>query len=109
MAWYYWVILFVIGFFAISYYSYVAKEKRLLEKYKDPALVKRLMNGEIWQGQTKRELLDSQGKPSDISEQVLKTKTKQVYKFHKTAKNRYDLKVTIENGFVVGWDKKQIK
>ncbi|RZS90623.1 DUF2845 domain-containing protein [Aquimarina brevivitae] len=106
MSWYYWVILCVIGIIVIAYLSYVAKEKRLLKKYNDPVLVERLMKGEIWQGQTRRELLDSQGKPSDVSEQVLKTKVKRIYKFHKTAKNRYDLKVTVENGIVVGWDKK---
>lgn len=106
MAWYFWVIILVVLIFVGSYYSYKIKSERLMKKYNDPILVDRLMNGEIWQGQTRGQVIDSLGKPSDINEQVLKTKTKYTYKYNKKSKNRYGLKVIIENGIVIGWDKK---
>ncbi len=77
-----------------------------MQKYGDEKLVDRLMKGMFWQGQLKGELIDSIGKPLDIDQKVLKTKTKEVWKYNKTGKNRYGLKVTLENGEVVGWDKK---
>lgn len=106
MAWYYWIIIFVVGFIVVAYLSYTAKEKRLMEKYKDEALVEKLMKGTYWQGQTEGQLKDSLGKPSDIQRQVLKTKTKETWKYHKTGNNRYDLKIFLEDGVVIGWDEK---
>jgi len=106
MAWYYWIILIVIAIFIIAYYSDKIKRERLMKKYKDPELVEKLMQGLFWIGQTKRELTDSLGKPLDINEQVLKTKTKEIWKYNKTGNNRYALKITLENSEVVGWDKK---
>ncbi|WP_442845353.1 hypothetical protein [Leeuwenhoekiella sp. H156] len=106
MAWYFWIIIFVIVFIIISYLSYTAKEKRLMKKYKDENLVEKLMQRTYWQGQTMGQLKDSLGKPSDVQRQVLKTKTKETWKYHKTGNNRYDLKIHLENGFVTGWDEK---
>ncbi|PKN66998.1 MAG: DUF2845 domain-containing protein, partial [Deltaproteobacteria bacterium HGW-Deltaproteobacteria-10] len=37
---------------------------------------------------------------------VLKTKTKKTWKYHQQGTNRFGLRVTVENGYVVGWDKK---
>lgn len=80
--------------------------ERLMKKYKKPRLVERLMNGEFWIGQTKEQLEDSLGMPKQISEIFLKKKTKEIWKYYKTAFNRYDLKITIENNVIVGWDNK---
>lgn len=106
MAWYIWIFLFVIILFVIIYYRQKLKRERLMKKYNDADLVERLMNNTFWQGQTKSELVDSLGKPLDIDEKVLKTKTKEIWKYDKTGTNRYALKITIENGEVIGWDKK---
>ena len=64
------------------------------------------MKKHFWQGQTEEQLLDSLGKPKDIDQKVLKTKTKEIWKYNETGKNRYALKITLENGKVVGWDQK---
>ncbi len=36
----------------------------------------------------------------------MKTKTKQILKYEQTAKNRYDTRIHLEDGIVVGWDLK---
>ncbi|MEW4923944.1 hypothetical protein [Algibacter sp. 2305UL17-15] len=77
-----------------------------MKKYNDADLVEKLMTGSFWQGQTKGQLIDSLGHPKDVSELVLKTKKKEIWKYQKTGNNRYALKITIENGEVIGWDQK---
>lgn len=77
-----------------------------MNKYKDEVLVEKLMSRSFWQGQTGEQLTDSLGLPEDINEQVLKTMKKEIWKYDKTGNNRYALKITIENGKVIGWDKK---
>ena len=60
----------------------------------------------FWQGQTPSQLLDSIGNPVDIDKKVMKTKTKKVWKYNETGKGRYGLRITLEDGEVVGWDNK---
>ncbi len=83
-----------------------ARRKRLLEKYYDPEVVDRLMRHVIWIGETEEQLVDSLGRPAGIDEKTLKTKTRVVWKYHRTGTNRYSLRVTLEGGVVVGWDSK---
>jgi uncharacterized membrane protein len=83
-----------------------AKKKKLMQKYGDEEIVRRLMGRVIWQGETEEQLIDSLGRPIAVDNKVLKTKTKQIWKYNQTAKNRYSLRVTLEDGVVVGWDKK---
>lgn len=106
MAWYFWMILIVFAILIGAYYANKVKREKLMGKYKDPILVEKLMNRNFWVGQTKEELIDALGSPKEISEKILKTKTKEVFKYHKTGNNRYALKITLENNIVVGWDKK---
>src|SRR5690349_17480831 len=83
-----------------------AKRERLLAKYGDPDIVERIMDGKYWQGQTTEQLRDSLGVPEDTDEKVLKSKTREVWKYHKTGAKRFGLRITVENGLVVGWDEK---
>ncbi|MGL6364653.1 hypothetical protein ACSZMZ_01735 [Aeromonas veronii] len=82
------------------------KERVSNEKYGDKHLVDKLMKRMFWQGQSEGQLIDSLGKPIDIDQKVLKTKVKEVWKYNKTGKGRYALRVTLENGKVIGWDQK---
>lgn len=84
----------------------MAKRDRLMKKYGNAALVDRIMNKMFWQGQSEDQLVESLGKPLDIDQRVLKTKTQEVWKYNKTGKGRYALRITLENGYVVGWDQK---
>lgn len=84
----------------------LAKRAKLMMKYKDEKLIERLMEEKFWVGQTKEQLIDSLGEPLDVDEKVLKTKVKEVWKYEQTGKNRYGLKVKLDDGVVVGWDQK---
>lgn len=106
MEWYWWVIIICITVGMAVYYQQKWKRERLMAKYCDEALVDKLMKGMFWQGQTEGQLLDSLGHPLDIDQKVLKTKTKEVWKYQETGKNRYALKIILENSEVVGWDQK---
>lgn len=78
----------------------------LLRKYQNDYLVNNIINGYYWIGQSEEQLIDSIGKPIDVERKVLAKKIKEVWKYQKTGQNRYALKIMLDNGFVVGWDKK---
>lgn len=112
-------LLIVIGLISSAYSRRVEREKKeaelerlrhkresLLLKYKDPELVDRLMRQAVWQGETEEQLRDSLGPPLDIDQKVLKTKKKEIWKYNATGVNRYGVRITVENGIVVGWDVK---
>jgi hypothetical protein len=64
------------------------------------------MAGRVWQGATEEMLVESLGRPVDVDERVMKSKTRHVFKYNQLGKNRYGLRVTLENGVVVGWEDK---
>lgn len=66
----------------------------------------RIVAGEVWLGQNEEQLRESLGDPLDIDEKVMKTKTRQVWKYDQAGANRFNTRVTLENGLVTGWDKK---
>ena len=68
---------------------------------------KRIVRREIWQGQTEVMLIESLGAPADMDETVMKTKSKRVYKYQPRGANRFGLRVTVEDGVVVGWEDKR--
>ena len=95
MEWYWWAIIICMIIGVAVYYQQKWKRERLMAKYGDGALVEKIMNGMYWQGQTEGQLLDSLGRPLDIDQKVLKTKTKEVWKYQETGKNRYALKIIL--------------
>lgn len=90
-------------------YTYSKKKQweDLMAKYGDESLVRRLVRKQIWVGMTEHHLLDSYGRPNKVDQKVLKTKTKETWKYHEVAKNRFSLKVMLEDGVVIGWDDKR--
>ena len=78
----------------------------LMSKYNDEAIVSKIMDGYFWEGQTSEQLIESLGRPVEIDEKMLKTKTKEIWKYSSLGGNRFGLRITLENGVVVGWDKK---
>lgn len=84
-----------------------AREKYLHEKYADyPNTLKKILNGELWQGETSSEVVDTLGEPVDIDEKATKKKRVRVYKYYHRGGNRYGLRITLEDDVVVGWDLK---
>lgn len=106
MPWYIWIALIILIVILYNYYKVKLRRETLLNKYKDPELVEKLMKRQFWLGMPTEQLIDSLGQPETISEQVLKTKKKETYKYHKTGTNRFALKIVIENDEIVGWDQK---
>ena len=62
------------------------------------------MRGVLWQGETAEQLRESLGTPPDTDQKVLKTKTKEIWKYRPTKRNRFGLKVTLDDGIVTGWE-----
>jgi hypothetical protein len=62
--------------------------------------------GIVWKGQSAEQLIGVIGKPVAVDSRVLKTKTKEIWKYLETRKNQFALKIIIENNTVVGWEKK---
>lgn len=103
------VLVVVAIIAAIAWFNHQKKQQRLAYlrgKYGDDKVVQLIFDGRIWQGQTAEQLQDSLGAPVDVDEKLLKTKSKYVFKYHHRGANRYGLRVTVENGIVVGWDQK---
>lgn len=66
----------------------------------------RVLRNEVWQGMTSEQLLDSRGSPADIDRWVMKSKTKETWKYGQTGKNRFSERIFVEDNEVVGWEDK---
>lgn len=107
----YWVPLGAVAA-SVTAYLLIRVVRRQLRlsylrgKYGDEGIVRKLMDGWVWQGQTVEQLIDSLGKPGETDRTVLKTKVKEVWKYGHRGRNRYGVRVTLEDGVVVGWENK---
>ena len=93
----------------VVWYQYNKNQQRLAYlrgKYHDEDLVQKIVSGYFWEGQTAEQLQDSLGAPEAVDNKLLKTKVKEVWKYQRQGANRFALRITVENGYVVGWDKK---
>lgn len=91
------------------WFQYNKKQKRLLylrEKYKNEEIVQKIYQGYFWQGQSESQLRDALGSPAAVDQKLLKTKTRDVWKYRHQGGNRFGLRITVENGYVTGWDQK---
>lgn len=75
----------------------------LVEKY-DDQIAQAILKGKIWEGMTAAQLFDSAGEPEAIDQKYMNSKSREVWKYDHEGSNRYLLRVTLENGLVVGWD-----
>lgn len=104
-------LLIIIGLVValwLTFRVYSKKKRReaLLTKYGDAKIVEMILSSSVWQGQTQEQLLDSLGNPVDVDQKVLKSKTREIWKYNQTGSNRFGLRITVEDKVVVGWDKK---
>jgi hypothetical protein len=79
----------------------------LLEKHKKQEIVDRILNGEYWKGQTVEQLEDALGPAHAVDRQVLKTKTKETWKYDEAKRGQFSTRIEIENGKVIGWSAKE--
>ncbi|PNK61751.1 DUF2845 domain-containing protein [Psychrobacter sp. FDAARGOS_221] len=82
------------------------RHKFYLDMYDDDEVVDRIMDKELWVGETTEQLEFSLGYPEETEKKVLKTKTKETWKYDHKSGNRYGTRVYVENGEVVGWEYK---
>lgn len=72
----------------------------LRTKYGDEEIVQRILRHLYWQGQTAEQLRDSLGLPASVDTGQLKTRKREVWKYHQTGKNRYRLRITLDDDVV---------
>lgn len=82
-----------------------ARIQALRDKYSED-VVKRILAGQIWQGQTEDQLVDTLGRPLEVDRKILKTTRREIWKYKQTSAQRFGLRITVENGYVMGWDHK---
>lgn len=80
--------------------------RHLLRKYGDAEVARAIVEKRILQHMTRAQLLEAWGPPHAQEQRVTKTRTVEVFKYRPTARNRFRDKVTLEDGFVTGWDQK---
>lgn len=103
------IILIVIAGFAFFYFQSrknLQRKNELLKKYGDALLVEKIIKRSIWVGQTKDELLDARGHPVEVDSKLMKTRSREIWKYGRTGKNRFELRVTLDDGQVATWDSK---
>jgi hypothetical protein len=102
------LVILIIKFFA----PLRAKKKRkeaLVRRAQElasqfgPDAAQRILNNEIWQGMTRKMLLEAMGEPADVDQNILKSKKKETWKYGHEGANRFKLQVLLENDVVVGW------
>ena len=104
------ILAFVVGALVLvalaAAWGYRQRRRHLTEKYGDPEVARRIMKQILWQGETQEQLVESLGTPIDTDQKVMKTKSKEVWKYRPTGRNRFGLRVTLDDGIVVAWDVK---
>lgn len=95
-------IIFIVG----NIYTTKARKEYLFNKYNSEEIVENIMQGHFWVGQTSEQLIDSLGKPSDKSIKIMKTRYREIWKYNKTGKNRYGLRITLDDHVVQTWEQK---
>jgi uncharacterized protein len=97
------LIIFVLGTaIALKILSTIRRKRRLIAKYGEE-IAAMIIAGKVWQGMTDEQLTDSWGSPVDVGREIIRTKTKETWKYGQTGKNRFRNRVYLENGIVIGW------
>jgi hypothetical protein len=60
----------------------------------------------IWQGMTVEQLHEAIGAPAEVARRVFRTKISETHKYVPSRRNRFNMRVMLEDGAVVSWDKK---
>jgi hypothetical protein len=82
-----------------------ARHSLITQRY-EPEIVQRILNHQIWQGMTAEQLMDSAGVAEAIDTTVTKRGRKEVWKYGQETATRFDTRITLEDGVVVGWQKR---
>lgn len=83
--------------------AFAAHQRALVTRFGEQA-AELILARRLWQGATEEMLVAMHGWPADTREKVSKTKVVRTLCYYPQGRSRYALKVTIENGVVVGWE-----
>jgi hypothetical protein len=100
------IITIIAAVVSLKIYSDKKRREYLLAKYGSQDIVDRIMKKLVWQGMSQDQLLDSWGRPAAKDQNIYKTKVAETFKYNQYGKNRFHNRVRVENGFVVGWERK---
>ncbi len=81
------------------------RERRIRETYGEMAA--NIFAKKLWLGCPEAGVIEMFGQPEARDEKVSKESVVQTFKYFSSGKNRYGLRVEIENGAVCGWDDKR--
>jgi uncharacterized protein YecT (DUF1311 family) len=84
----------------------IARREHLTAKYGDAGIADKIMQHLIWPGMSEEQLVDSWGSPVDKAQRIYKSKITETFKYNQTGRNRFANRIVVENGIVVGWDRK---
>lgn len=100
------VVAVIIGLILVSRANNRRKRIEALRRKYPEEIVQRILGGQIWQGQTEEQLIDTIGSPAEVDTKVLKTMRREIWKYGRVSSKRFRLRITVENGMVAGWDQK---
>jgi hypothetical protein len=95
------------GSFVYARHKRAVRLSNLRGKYADESIVQALMRHEVWEGQTREQLLDARGQPLSIDNVLMKTRTREVWKYQPNGRNRYRLRITLDDGVVVSYEQRR--
>ena len=80
----------------------IAEEQRLISRY-GHEIAARILARQIWQGMTDEQLVESRGHPADVGREIIRSNRRETWKYGQTGRNRFNERVYLENGIVIGW------
>ncbi len=80
------------------------RREALMLKHQNAGVVKRIMEGRVWQGQTADQLRDTLGQPTDINQDKTNP-ARESWRYHQQGRVS-GLRIALENGVVIAWDQK---
>ena len=73
----------------------------------DEGLVAPVEREELWIGETADQLRNAYGEPDGVDVKPMKTRTREIWKYGRTGRNRYSTRITLDNGTVVRWQRRE--
>lgn len=84
-----------------------SRRERLMTQFGDGAVVERILEKNVEQGDTPEFVREALGRPNAVDQEVLKEKSREVWKYKKGDERRadqYNVQIKFEDGKVVGWE-----
>jgi hypothetical protein len=94
-------IMVIVGMVWLKIAKRAKRLAYLRGKYGDESVVQRIISKTLWQGETAEQVRDSVGLPSSMDNNLLKTRKREVWKYHPHGRGRYRLRVTLDNDVVI--------